>query len=376
MSSLLRGMKAKMWPAPALSHVLHTAEHYSKETCVWPLSSQKGNIPQPCYLFSKDCSAGAVMINNIQGTTTPDKNVLPAVRDEGQDVARCIVKEVKDSGSFVPRLAWPSVFFLLLAAAGLFLVASARFLGRLLPRRARPWAAVLATLVTGAVFLLWCLTDLGTAATFRDERPLWWFLGYILEPAHRRMLLLQWPLLLIAGVVGADHLSRRLAAKSKGCPSNRDKHFVRKSFHALAIALFAPPLFEGLAPFLSLSLLIASLLFLALEACRFHQTPGLAPLLDSYLGQYLDKREDIARGDLVLTHLYLLLGCALPIWLERSLVEPRCPDAGAALRQWAGLLLIGAPGHRLATLARPLSASSSAGYSPSELFWTFMLRLL
>ncbi|OLQ15239.1 Dolichol kinase [Symbiodinium microadriaticum] len=238
---------------------------------------------------------------------------------------------------------WPPLlaFFMALAALGLFLLLMTRLFWRLLPSRIQAWAAVLSTAVTGGVVLLWGLTGAGTGEAFELQPPLLWLLRYILQPSERRTLFLQWPLLLIAGVVGADVLSRRLASASKGRPSNRDKHFVRKTFHALALALFVPPLCEGLAPFLSLSLLIAALLFLLLETLRFYKTPHLAALLDGFLGQYLDKREDIARGDLVLTHLYLLLGCALPIWLEGSLVLPFSPDTASAFRQWGGLLLIG-----------------------------------
>ena len=60
---------------------------------MWPLSYQKGNIPQPRYPFIKDCSAGAVEANNIQAAkqrrhhSDDTKNVLPAVRDEDKDVA-------------------------------------------------------------------------------------------------------------------------------------------------------------------------------------------------------------------------------------------------------------------------------------------------
>eukprot|EP00439_Symbiodinium_sp_Y106_P053654 s2774_g7.t1 len=238
---------------------------------------------------------------------------------------------------------WPPllVFFFALAALGLFLLLIARLFWRLLPSRMQAWAAVLSTAVTGGIFLFWGLTGAGTGDAFEAQPPLLWLLRYILQPPERRTLFLQWPLLLIAGVTGADVLARRLASASKGRPTNRDKHFVRKTFHALALVLFVPPLCEGLGPFLSLSLLIAALLFLLLETLRFYKTPHLAALLDGFVGQYLDKREDIARGDLVLTHLYLLLGCALPIWLEGSLVLPFNPDTSSALRQWGGLLLIG-----------------------------------
>ena len=77
----------------------------------------------------------------------------------------------------------------------------------------------------------------------------------------------------------------------------------------------------------------SSILLIALEVCRVSRAP-LSQLQDRYLAKYLDKREDISK-DLLLTHLYLLLGCSLPVWLEMSMRHPN------PLRSCSGVLLIG-----------------------------------
>jgi len=94
------------------------------------------------------------------------------------------------------------------------------------------------------------------------------------------------------------------------------------AFHVLAILLFIPPILGGQVAFLSLALAVAVILFVILEAFRVSQTPWIAHVLDSFVTRYLDGRENTVRGDLVVTHLYLLLGCALPIWLAPPLEQP------------------------------------------------------
>lgn len=71
----------------------------------------------------------------------------------------------------------------------------------------------------------------------------------------------------------------------------------RKAFHAVAVLLFVPPLLAGHADFLGFAMLIAALLFVAAETCRASRVPRLAGRLDAFVSRYLDKREDIDRGD-------------------------------------------------------------------------------
>eukprot|EP00435_Cladocopium_sp_Y103_P006465 s891_g2.t1 len=189
-------------------------------------------------------------------------------------------------------------------------------------------APLLAALVAAVLFVLWGLSTAIPGGT------IWWFLGYILEEQNLRLLLFLWPGLLCVGLLLVEMLSRRLL---DGEVSLMKKHLLRKSFHLLAICLFAPPLLAGQGEFLALAQLVASLLFIALEVCRACRAPS-CHIQDRFLSKYLDKREDISR-DLVLTHLYLLLGCSLPVWLEAF--QTSRPSTGGELRKVAGLLLIG-----------------------------------
>ena len=62
--------------------------------------------------------------------------------------------------------------------------------------------------------------------------------------------------------------------------------------------------------------------------------PPLAAPLSAFLARFLDSRDG---GTLVLTHLYLLLGCAVPLWLADALpgIHP-LPGAGTGAGAGAG----------------------------------------
>lgn len=64
---------------------------------------------------------------------------------------------------------------------------------------------------------------------------------------------------------------------------------------------------------MSLALGAALGVLLALEFLRCVGCPPVASVLDAYYGGFLDARDG---GSLVVTHLFLLLGCAVPVWLS------------------------------------------------------------
>lgn len=119
----------------------------------------------------------------------------------------------------------------------------------------------------------------------------------------------------------------------------------RKVYHFLVVALFVPAQ-AAHAAFLQPCLAVAVVGFAFLELCRVGRLPPLAAPLTSFLGAFLDSRDG---GTLVLTHVYLLLGCALPIWLDSALctsldaVYDPTPAAIAALTiaPYAGVITLG-----------------------------------
>jgi dolichol kinase len=86
----------------------------------------------------------------------------------------------------------------------------------------------------------------------------------------------------------------------------------RKVFHFTMVGMFLPavyvdPTYAGLA----LSLILA--VFLILDLLRASQLPPLSKPIASFLTPYVDGRD--FRGPVVISHIFLLIGCAIPLWL-------------------------------------------------------------
>ena len=105
---------------------------------------------------------------------------------------------------------------------------------------------------------------------------------------------------------------------------------IRKLYHLLALVMFAPAV--ALTPqFVSLSFGVSTALLLFLEYVRACRMPPLGEWLHGFMRSYTDSRDE---GVAILTHLYLLVGCALPVWI--------CPAGEASLAPFAGVLILGA----------------------------------
>lgn len=92
----------------------------------------------------------------------------------------------------------------------------------------------------------------------------------------------------------------------------------RKVFHGMMVVMFLPsilidPAFAGLA--LSLALAV----FLLLDLFRASQLPPLSKPLTYFLAPYVDGRDH--RGPVIVSHIFLLIGCAIPLWLSLAVVK-------------------------------------------------------
>jgi dolichol kinase len=97
----------------------------------------------------------------------------------------------------------------------------------------------------------------------------------------------------------------------------------RKVFHFMMVAMLLPatyvdPTFAALA----LSLMLA--IFLLLDLFRASQLPPLSKSLAYFLTPYVDGRD--LKGPVVISHIFLLIGCAIPLWLSLGTL----PRTGAA----------------------------------------------
>jgi dolichol kinase len=91
----------------------------------------------------------------------------------------------------------------------------------------------------------------------------------------------------------------------------------RKVFHGMMVAMFLPCTFID-PVFTSLALALILAMFLLLDLIRASQLPPLSKHLAYFLTPYVDGRD--LRGPVVVSHIFLLIGCAIPLWLSLAAV--------------------------------------------------------
>ena len=92
----------------------------------------------------------------------------------------------------------------------------------------------------------------------------------------------------------------------------------RKVFHGMMVVMFLPSIFidPGFAA-LALALILA--IFLLLDLFRASQLPPVSKPLTYFLAPYVDGRDH--RGPIIVSHVFLLIGCAIPLWLSLAATE-------------------------------------------------------
>ena len=128
----------------------------------------------------------------------------------------------------------------------------------------------------------------------------------VLAARPRLVLSVYWLFVLAVGLP----LSPSIAGPTSSTPSVWSRVppiVVRKWYHLLATLLFLPALLLD-AEFTCVAAAVAFLLFLTVEYVRMHALQPLAAPITAFVSQYLDSRDE---GPLILTHLYLLVGCVV-----------------------------------------------------------------
>ena len=150
--------------------------------------------------------------------------------------------------------------------------------------------------------------------------PLQWLIvDFIMDTETRVYIILSWALALVLSLP-------ILQASSKNFP----RIVSRKLFHVLAVMMFLPVLYLDFN-LLYFSLGIAASLMLLAECTRVLRVFRIHEILSRYMLSFTDERD---MGTIVLSHFYLLVGCAIPIWLVPRSVENVLPAS-------AGILSVG-----------------------------------
>ncbi|CAK7232273.1 dolichol kinase [Sporothrix bragantina] len=95
----------------------------------------------------------------------------------------------------------------------------------------------------------------------------------------------------------------------------------RKVFHFMMVAMLLPATFVD-PTYVALALSLVLAVFLLLDMLRASQLPPLSRPIASFLTPYVDGRD--LRGPVVISHIFLLIGCAIPLWLSLAAL-PRVP---------------------------------------------------
>ena len=192
------------------------------------------------------------------------------------------------------------------------------------------------------------------AAQLRTD-PLGWVLRLTLDSPANLALVAWWAAVLVALMLAMDWMRRcdardaaveagaadagngRSSATKRVVPTSRSsstrrvggccsRHrpllsihrrnlLLRKAFHVAGFCMFAPAVAAGSGPraFLALAFAVATQLLCCLEFGRSLRLPPvwLFGRVHDYMTQYTDERDC---GVFVVTHIYLLLGCAVPLW--------------------------------------------------------------
>ncbi|XP_052792536.1 uncharacterized protein LOC128226614 isoform X2 [Mya arenaria] len=105
----------------------------------------------------------------------------------------------------------------------------------------------------------------------------------------------------------------------------------RKYFHLAMLLVYFPGLVFH-PKLLYLASVVATGVLVLIEYARYSQFPGVGSTLHTYLSVFLDPQD---QGEIILTPIYLILGCSLPLWISYSTVGV------VSLPCFAGLLSIG-----------------------------------
>jgi dolichol kinase len=124
-------------------------------------------------------------------------------------------------------------------------------------------------------------------------------------PATTRLLLILYFLLII--VLGL------LIVLSPPLTKNFEVDTRRKVFHGMMVGMLLPTIFID-PLFISLALSLVLSIFLLLDLIRASQLPPLSNPIAKFLTPYVDGRD--LRGPVVVSHIFLLIGCAIPLWLS------------------------------------------------------------
>ncbi|XP_035216451.1 dolichol kinase-like isoform X2 [Stegodyphus dumicola] len=136
-----------------------------------------------------------------------------------------------------------------------------------------------------------------------DENPVMWLLLFCLKNKIRIFLLLFWVVSTFTSIFFVIWINQ--------VQNQKVSTITRKYFHIIVNAVFIPGIIYDLE-LLHLASGIALTVFIVLEMYRVLDVYIIGPAINNAFQIFLDEKDS---GVLILTHIYLLIGCSCPLWL-------------------------------------------------------------
>ncbi|XP_025076873.1 dolichol kinase-like isoform X2 [Pomacea canaliculata] len=160
--------------------------------------------------------------------------------------------------------------------------------------------------------LLYCIFTLmgfGTYCLITNLNPAVWLLQFVFTRQERLLLLGWWVLLTVVTAMGVclyPTLAKKTGTVDKASTA------MRKCFHLVVVAVYVPGLVHDPA-FLLLASVVALAVLALLETARVTRVKWLGTTIDIAFHVFTDSRD---QGPVLLTHIYLLVGLSVPLWLS------------------------------------------------------------
>jgi len=164
------------------------------------------------------------------------------------------------------------------------------------------------------------LVIIPTFSSILDMNPFVWLLHFLLED-RKFYIFGYWITVLAISLVWIK------AVTNNPTVSNT---VVRKYFHVVSLLLFIPGVIYS-PTLLSLSFGCALAILVMLETIRYGNIKPLDTRINQYMRSFIDDKDE---GPLILTHIYLLIGCASPLWLYAG-------STLTSIAPYAGLIIVG-----------------------------------
>ncbi|NWU35203.1 DOLK kinase, partial [Hylia prasina] len=168
-----------------------------------------------------------------------------------------------------------------------------------------------------------------------QRNPLFWLLQFLFQTQTRLYLLVYWTFLAASACAVVFYQNAKRSSESK---KHQASTITRKYFHFIVVATYVPGLIYD-RQLLYVAAVLCLAVFIFLEYVRYFRIKPFGQTLRHLLSLFLDERDS---GPLILTHIYLLLGMSLPVWLFPRSCAPKgtLPGAGA-LVPYSGVLAVG-----------------------------------